>query len=170
MSVIWGMHHVWQGWITPQTTVWLPTTPQTYSSAVNLDIRTRRLNHTSGVVVQGWWYRYGYGSPLFRKCYLRHGPLLTGVDHPTDDSMISNYNPDMRSYYPDFRNEEFEPCTLSVVWLSNNNDAGMDMVSHHLWVLYQLWTMFDRGGSTHIPHHDLKLHPRHAQLLPWFSE
>ena len=59
---------------------------------------------TSGVVVLGWCYMYGYAIPLIYEYCMRHGPRLTG------------------------------------------------------------------GGSPHIPHHDFQLHPRHAQLLPWFSD
>ena len=32
------------------------------------------------------------------------------------------------------------------------------------------WTIPDRGRSSHRPQHDLQPHPRHAQLLSWFSE
>ena len=42
MSVIWGMDHVWQGWITPHIRSWPPTTPQAYS-AVTLDIGIKSL-------------------------------------------------------------------------------------------------------------------------------
>ena len=45
MSVVWCMGHVWQAWISKQTTAWLPTTPQT-CSAVTLDIGIKSfLNH-----------------------------------------------------------------------------------------------------------------------------
>ena len=39
-----------------------------------------------------------------------------------------------------------------------------------LLVLYETWTMSDRGESSHRPPHDLQLHPRHTQLLPWILE
>ena len=63
VSVIWGIDHIWQGWITPQTTTWPHTTPWTYS-AVTLDIRTRSFNNVphqwySGpsMMMQVWiWY------------------------------------------------------------------------------------------------------------------
>ena len=38
----------------------------------------------SGVVVQECWYMYGYAIPLFYECYMRHGPHMTGVNHPID--------------------------------------------------------------------------------------
>ena len=34
MRVLWGMDYVWQGWITPQITIWLPTTPQICSDVM----------------------------------------------------------------------------------------------------------------------------------------
>ena len=46
ICVIWGMDHVWQGWVTPPTTAWPPTTPQT-CSAVTLLFGTKSLNHGS---------------------------------------------------------------------------------------------------------------------------
>ena len=44
MSIISGVDHVWQRWITPQTTSW-PTTTLHTNSAVTLDIAIKRLNH-----------------------------------------------------------------------------------------------------------------------------
>ena len=42
---IWGIGHIWQGWITLHTIPWPPTKPRSYS-AVTLDIgRTKSLNH-----------------------------------------------------------------------------------------------------------------------------
>ena len=41
-----------------------------------------------------------------------------------------------------------------------------------LWVSYEALIMSDRCGSLHIPQtqHDHKLHPGHAQILPWFLD
>jgi hypothetical protein len=39
-----------------------------------------------------------------------------------------------------------------------------------LWVLYEAWTMSDRGGSPHRPRHDIQIHPWHTQPWPWISE
>ena len=45
MGVIWGIDHIWQGWITSQTTTWPPTTHETYL-AVTLVLGTKSfLNH-----------------------------------------------------------------------------------------------------------------------------
>ena len=135
MSVIWGMDHVWQGWITPHTIVWPHNTPWVYSAAtlvfrnkslINvhhqscggprkmihvwicyptvlwvsyealttsdmcgpphipqhdhklhaghallhwlLDPRAWTMHITSGAVVRGKWYMYGYANPLFYEC------------------------------------------------------------------------------------------------------
>ena len=112
-------------------------------SDVTLDIGTRSLNHTSGVEVQGWWCRYGYGNPLFNKCYMRHGPRLTWVDHTTDHIIMSNYNPDMVSYYPSFWNDELQLWTSLMVWWYKDNDAGMYMLSRCfrsvIWVMQYVW-------------------------------
>ena len=53
--------------------------------------RAWTMYHIRGVVVQGWWYMYGYSILLFYQCYMRYGPCLIGVDPPTDHYMISNY-------------------------------------------------------------------------------
>ena len=98
----------------------------------------------SGVVGQGWWCRYGYGSRLFHECYMRHGPYLTGVDHPLDHGGTSNYTPYILSCYPGYWNQEFlEPWTSSVMWWSKDNDWGMDIISHCImsviWVMGHVW-------------------------------
>ena len=58
----------------------------------------------SGVLVQGWWYTYGYAIPLFYECYMsmRYRPNLTGVDRPTANSMMPNYTTDMLRPLPWF--------------------------------------------------------------------
>ena len=92
--------------ITPQNinTISPPTAPET-CSAVTLDIG-------ANVVVQGWWYMYGYNILLFHECYMRHRPRLIGMNHHTDHCMTSNYTPaSMLSCYPGFHNQEVEPCT-----------------------------------------------------------
>ena len=62
-----------------------------------------------------WWHRYGYDIPLLYEYYMRHGPRLTGVDHPTDHIMTWNYTPDILICYPGYWNQELAPCTSSVV-------------------------------------------------------
>ena len=84
------------------------------------------------------------------------------MDHPTYHIMTSNYTPDMLRCYPGFWNEELELWTSSVVQWSKDDDTEMDM-SHEL-------PTFDKGESPPRPHLDLKLHVRHAQLLPWILE
>ena len=44
--------------------------------------RTWTMYLSSHLVVQGWWHRYGYATPLFYGCYTRHGSCLTGVITP----------------------------------------------------------------------------------------
>ena len=104
-SVIWGMDHIWHGWITPQTTTWLLTTPRPYS-AVTLDIGTKSFNNDPHQ-----WYSV--------------------------------------------------PIIIMQVWIYYPTTLG---------VLYEAWTMYDRGGSSHLLPHDHKLYPRHAQVLPWILE
>jgi len=132
MSVIWGMNLIWQGWITPPTTAWLPTTPPTYST-VTLDTGTKSLNHAQhqwcsfwhmrtqvmvfssavAIVVQGWWYIDGYDIQQFYKYYMKHIPRLSGVDHPVYYNMTSNYTNDILSWYPGYwKNQDLEPWHL----------------------------------------------------------
>ena len=56
----------------------------------------------SPIVAQGRWHRYEYAIPLFYECYMRHGPHLTGVNHPADHIMIFNCTPYLFSYYPSY--------------------------------------------------------------------
>ena len=184
------------------------------------------------MMVHLWmWYHTVY------ECYMRHGPCLTGVNHLIYQWMISNYTPDMLSCYPGSRSLEPEPCTLSVLQWSKDDDICMYMLSHcfmsvvwcmdyvwqewitpqttpwlpttpltcsaitliyrqkflhnvthqwcsgprkmvllwisyptFLWVLHELWTTSDWGGSPNRPQHDVQLYQRHAQLLPWLAE
>ena len=53
------------------------------------------------VVVEGLWCSYEYSTTPFHECDISHGSRLTGVDHPTDHIMTSNYTLDMLSCYPD---------------------------------------------------------------------
>ena len=66
--------------------------------------------------------------PTFHEYYMRHGPRLTCVDHPTNPCMTSNYAPDMLSCYPSFQTQEIEPCTSSVVERSNDDDTWINML------------------------------------------
>jgi hypothetical protein len=56
-----------------------------------------------------------YATPMFYECYMRHGPHLTVVNHPTDYEMISTYTPNMLSSYPDSRTQNIELCNLPFV-------------------------------------------------------
>ena len=71
---------------------------------------------------------YGYAILLFYEYYMRHGPRLTCVDHPTDPCMTSNYTPDMLKCYLSFQTQEIEPCTSSVVERSNDDDTWINML------------------------------------------
>ena len=150
----------------------------------------------SGVVVQWCWCRYGYSIPPFHECFMRHGPHLIGVDHPTDHHMITNYTLDTLSCYPGYWNTGFlELWSSSLVLGSKDNNPDMYMISYHsisviwgmkyVWLgwitpqttiwpqttpLYELLTIFDRDGPPPRPPHDLQLNPRHTQLLPWILE
>ena len=62
----------------------------------------------SGAVVQGWWFRYGYGIPPVHDCYMSHEICLPGLDQVLDHHMTTIYTPDMLDCYPDFRNKELE--------------------------------------------------------------
>jgi hypothetical protein len=46
---------------------------------------------------------------------MSHVPYLTGMDHPLDNTMTSNYTLDILSCYPGFRNKYLEPRTSSLV-------------------------------------------------------
>ena len=135
-----------------------------------LESRAWTIDLINGGVVQGWWHRYWYTIPLFHECYMRNGSCLTWVGHLTRHDMTSNYSPDILSCYPGYWNQDLEPCSSPVVWWSKNDDTGMDMLSHCfmsvIWGMHHVW----QGCTTHRPQHDHQLHPRHAQLLPWFSE
>ena len=69
----------------------------------------------SGIVVQEWWCRYEYTILPFHEFYMKHGPPLIGVDHPTDTHMSTNYTPAILSCYPGYWNQELEPWSSSVV-------------------------------------------------------
>ena len=150
MSVIWGMNYVWQRWITPQTTVWPQTTPRT-CSAVTLDIGTKSLNHAhlircAVIVVQGWGYLDGYDMQPFYEFYMRHGPCLTGVYHPTDHSMNPNYTPDMLRCYPGYwKNQELESCS-SHQWCT-----GPKMMTH-IWIYGYSIPPFHECYIRHVPY------------------
>ena len=69
----------------------------------------------STAVVKGWWYMYVYAITLFHECCMMHGLCLTGMNHPTDHTMTSNYTPDMLSYYSDLQAEVPAQCNSSMV-------------------------------------------------------
>ena len=54
---------------------------------------------------------YVYGILLVYVCHIRHEVYLTGVNHPTDHRMITDYNPGMVKYYPGFQEQGLAPCT-----------------------------------------------------------
>ena len=124
----------------------------------------------SGVMVQGWWHRYGCDIQPFYKCYMRHGPCLIGVYHPLDYHMITNNNPDILSCYhigtkSFLHHGPHQLCsgprmmTLTWIW-------------HPIipWLLYEARTTSDMLKSPSRQHHDHKLQTRHTQLLPWTLE
>ena len=122
----------------------------------------------SGIVVQGQWCRYEYTIPLFNEYYMRYGPRLTGVTHPTEHTMTSNYTPDMISCYQDVGPKrkihpphQWYRCPMTVIYF-------WVCYPSILWVLYEAWATSDRGGSPHILLNDLQLHSWHHQLLTWF--
>ena len=70
----------------------------------------------SGIVVQWWWHRDGYGMQPFYEYSMRYGPCLTGMHHPVDHHMTTNDSLDsILSCYPGYWNQELEQCTSSVV-------------------------------------------------------
>ena len=151
VSHIWGMDKVWQGWITPHTTNWPPTTARTCLAVPWLfDPRSWTMDTTGSVVVQGRWYMSRCAIPLFYQCYMRHWPSLKRVNHPTDYSMTSNYSPNMLSCYPGFQNGNPEECTswycvprkMTQVWICYPTV---------LWASHEASHMFNRSGSPHIP-------------------
>ena len=124
----------------------------------------------SGLVIQGWWYIYGYVIPLLHECYMTHEQCLIGVNHPRDHSMASNFTLDLLCCYPCFR--KIRVNSVPQQWCSEPR------MMTHIWIcyptvwwrLYETLTMTDRGESPQRPHHDLQLHPWHAQMLPWFTK
>ena len=127
---------------------------------------TKSMDIISDVVVQGWWHMYRYTVPLFYECYMRYGPHLTGVDHPTDHIMASNYTPDMLSLLPWF----LEPRAWTMDLISGVVVQGWwYMCGYAIPLFYECymraWTTPDVGGSPLRPYHDLQLHPRHAQTV-----
>ena len=102
-------------------------------SSVTLVFRIKSLNHgphqwcSSLRTMTQVWICY----PTVNECYMRHELHLAGVDHLIDHHMTTKYTPDILSYYPGYWIQELEPWSSSVLWWSKDNDAGMDMVSHH---------------------------------------
>ena len=70
---------------------------------------------SSVIVFKGWWYMYGYAISLFYECYMRNGPRLTGVNHPSGHVMTSNYTPYMLRCCLGYWTQEPEPWTSAVV-------------------------------------------------------
>ena len=119
----------------------------------------------SGIVIQGWWRTYRYGIPLFYECYMKHELYLTGLDHPLDHHMTSNYTKDMLSCYPGYEKQG------DWIFLVNSGVVVEGWRCSYwyttvLWVLYEAWTTCDRDGSPLIPPHVHTPHFRSAQLLP----
>ena len=100
---------------------------QTYL-AVTLDIG-RTKNHGphqwACSDTKGWWHRYRYTIPPFHECYMRHGPRLTDLDHPTYHHMTSNCTLDILSCYPGgYLNKELESLTSPMVCVSSLTSSG----------------------------------------------
>ena len=120
----------------------------------------------SGVVVQWRWHRYGYAIPLLYECYIKHGPHMAGVNHPTGHRLPST-TPQIssavtlvlgtKSLNHEPQKWHSDPSMMINIWICYPTV---------LWVLYDAWTTSDRGESPHRPQHDLQLHPGHAQILP----
>ena len=123
----------------------------------------------SGIVVQGWWYAYRYGIPLFYECYVMHGPCMTGVNHPHTygwpPTMPNECSAVTLVLGPKSLNHASHQC-YSDPKMMNSSLICYPTV---LWILYEACTS-DRGGSPHIPLNDLQLHHWHHQQLPLFSE
>ena len=135
--------HLWHDWLLPWFLVPISWT----------------MHLTSDIVVQWCWYKYRHAILLFYECCMRYVPRLTGVNHPTYHWMNSNYTQDMLRCYTGSCTQEIELWTGVWIWYPTV-----------LWVLYVAWTTLIKGGSSHRSQHDLKLHPRHTQMLPWFSD
>ena len=143
-------------------------TPDMLRCYLVLDPRAWTMYLISDTVVQGWCCMYWYAIPLFYQCCMRHGQRLPGVNHLTYHIITSNYVPDMITCYPGYRNEELEPF---------NSISGI--VVQEWWYMYwyaiiRFYECYMRDGSRliggvspHRPRHHLRLHLRHAQLLPF---
>ena len=121
----------------------------------------------SGVVVQGWWVRYEYAIPLCYYCYMRYGPHLTEVDHPTADRphhdlQLHHKHAQMLPWFSEPRAWTIHLTNDVVV------QGWWHMYGYTIplfWVLYEAWITSDRGGSPHSWRHDVKLYPRHTQVV-----
>ena len=65
---------------------------------------------SKGVVVQGRRNVYEYAITMFYKGYMKHGLPLTGMNHPTENIMISKYTTDMLNCYHGSQTQESEQC------------------------------------------------------------
>ena len=90
---------------------------------------------------------------MLSQCSLmRHRPRLTGINHPTDHWMTSNYTPGVLSWYPVY----FGKMSLYNVphqWCSGPRKMIMVWICYLtvLCVLYEAWTTYDRGESPITP-------------------
>ena len=110
--------------------------------AIFLEPRAWSMHLISGIMVQGWWYLYGYAIPLFYDYYMTQRKHLTGKDHPKDHSVISNYTQDMLRCYAVF----LEPRAWTMYFISG-------FVVQRWWYLYgYAIPLFCECGMMHGQH------------------
>ena len=129
-----------------------------------LNIRAWTIDLISSIVVQGWWYLYGHAIPLFYECYMKHVQRLqawiskqTMSWPPTTTRICSDVTLHIRTKSLHHGTHQWcSHCGLSMMI------PGCIWYATVLWVLYEAWTLSDRGGSPHRLRHSLQLHPWHT--------
>ena len=166
ISVIWGMDHGWQGWITSHTNEWPPTMPNE-SSPVTLVLSPTSLNHAPHQCCS---------DPMMmvhvRICYLTVLLVLYGACTTSDKGESPHIPQHDLQLHPGH--------TQLLPWFSDKRDCMIYLMSpivaqgrwcrcgyaiplfYECW--YEVWTRSDRCGPPHIPTlSDLRTHPWHHQ-------
>ena len=150
ITVIWGIGHVWQGLITPQTTAWPPTTPQICSAVFFwiLEPRAGTMHLIIGIVVQEWWHRYGYSIPLLYECYMSVSWGMAHIWH----GWITPYI----TIWPPTSHHTSSPVT-QIFGTNNLNHAPHQWCSSprmmvQVWICYPtvIWVVYDAFITSYI--------------------